>query len=118
MDIRTHYADLFYRESDSLSVLEKNVKDFPASAIARFSLLYHYKKNNNPDLKSLRIKLLYISTILIGFEINSRKRSHRSTACCVCEELSRHTVETENAKSSFLKMISRKQQSIEKIIAA
>ena len=51
MDIRTHYADLFGRDSDSLSVLEQNVKDFPASAIARFSLLYHYKKNNNPEFE-------------------------------------------------------------------
>ena len=51
MDIRTHYADLFCGESDNLSVLEQNVKDFPASAIARFSLLYHYKKNNNPEFE-------------------------------------------------------------------
>ena len=51
MDIRTHYANLFCSESDALSVLEQNVKDFPASAIARFSLLYHYKKNNNPEFE-------------------------------------------------------------------
>jgi hypothetical protein len=51
MDIRTNYAEPFGREADSLSVLEQNVKDFPASAIARFSLLYHYKKNNNPEFE-------------------------------------------------------------------
>ena len=52
MNTGTNYADLFYSESaNDPMILEKNVKDHPASAIARFLLLYHYKKTNDPALE-------------------------------------------------------------------
>src|SRR6185312_4783594 len=50
----TNYAALFYSETDNdLEVLERNVQDFPASSVARFLLLYHHKKNNNPAFQEL-----------------------------------------------------------------
>ena len=53
MNTVTNYADLFYLESanNDVTALEKNVEDNPASAIARFLLLYHYKKNNDSDFE-------------------------------------------------------------------
>ena len=54
MNTSTNYAALFYSETDNdIEVLEKNVHDFPASSVARFLLLYHHKKNNNPAFEDL-----------------------------------------------------------------
>ena len=50
----TKYAELFYSTvNNDIDTLEKNVKDFPASSIARFLLLYHYKKNRHPRFDEL-----------------------------------------------------------------
>jgi hypothetical protein len=54
MHTSTNYAALFFSETDNdLETLEKNVHDFPASSVARFLLLYHHKKNNNPAFEDL-----------------------------------------------------------------
>ncbi len=54
MNNSTNYAALFYSETDNdIEVLENNVRDFPASSVARFLLLYHHKKNNNPAFEEL-----------------------------------------------------------------
>jgi hypothetical protein len=46
MNTETNYASLFYSESQhDIGFLEKTVADFPVSSVARFLLLYHYKKN-------------------------------------------------------------------------
>jgi hypothetical protein len=50
----TKYAELFYSTVDNdIDALEKNVKDYPASSIARFLLLYYYKKNGHPKFDEL-----------------------------------------------------------------
>ena len=50
----TKYAELFYSAVDNdIDTLEKNVKDYPASSIARFLLLYHYKKTGHPKFDEL-----------------------------------------------------------------
>jgi hypothetical protein len=54
MNTATNYAADFYSKTDNnIEVLKKNVEDFPASSVARFLLLYHYKINNHPDFESL-----------------------------------------------------------------
>ncbi|MGN6532612.1 MAG: hypothetical protein ACTHK0_12785 [Ginsengibacter sp.] len=54
MNTSTNYAAQFYSNTDNdLEVLEKNVRDFPASSVARFLLLYHHKKNNHPAFAEL-----------------------------------------------------------------
>ena len=50
----TKYAEFFYSTvNNDIDTLEKNVKDFPASSIARFLLLYYYKKNRHPRFDEL-----------------------------------------------------------------
>ena len=52
MNTAINYAHLFYSESANDAItLEKNVKENPVSAFARFLLLYHYKKNNDPEFE-------------------------------------------------------------------
>ncbi len=47
--MNTNYAALYYTDiSKDLDLIEKNVQDYPASSVARFMLLYHLKKNNDP----------------------------------------------------------------------
>jgi len=54
MNTSTNYAAIFYSNTDNdLEVLQKNVEDFPASSVARFLLLYHLKKNNDPAFQKL-----------------------------------------------------------------
>lgn len=51
MNNAINYADLFYHATEiNKTLLEKNVKDYPASSVAQFLLLYDKKKNNDPDL--------------------------------------------------------------------
>ena len=48
MNTGTNYADLFFSNvPNDVDTLENNVKEYPFSSLARFLLLYHYKKNNN-----------------------------------------------------------------------
>ena len=54
MNTSTNYAAIFYSNTDNdLEILQKNVNDFPASSVARFLLLYHHKKNNDPAFQEL-----------------------------------------------------------------
>ena len=54
MNTSTNYAAIFYSNTDNdFDVLQKNVDDFPASSVARFLLLYHHKKNNDPAFQEL-----------------------------------------------------------------
>lgn len=54
MDTATHTINYFSANfTDDISSLEKNVEKHPESSIARFVLLDHYKKNNNPAFESL-----------------------------------------------------------------
>ncbi|MEO9021781.1 MAG: hypothetical protein ABI237_16575 [Ginsengibacter sp.] len=49
MNIANNYAEHFYSGlGHDLHTLEENVKNYPASSIARFLLLYHQKKSNDP----------------------------------------------------------------------
>jgi len=49
MDTNTDYAALYYTDiSQDVEELETNVREYPASSIARFMLLYHLKKNSDP----------------------------------------------------------------------
>lgn len=50
----TKYAEDFYSNvANDIDTLEKNVRDYPASSIARFLLLYSYKKNGHPGFEEL-----------------------------------------------------------------
>lgn len=52
MNAGTNYADSFSSKfADDFSALERNVKDHPTSAVARFLLLSHFKKNNDPGFE-------------------------------------------------------------------
>ena len=54
MNTETNYATDFYSENlTGINLLEKNVADYPASSVARFMLLYHYKKTNDPQFEEL-----------------------------------------------------------------
>jgi len=54
MDIATNTINYFSANfTDDISSLEKNVEKHPESSIARFVLLDHYKKTNNPAFESL-----------------------------------------------------------------
>lgn len=63
MNTGTHYAELFYsRSGNDIESLEKMVNDQPVSALSRFLLLYHLKKNNDPGFeKSLHKTALYFN---------------------------------------------------------
>lgn len=50
----TQYAELCYSKViNDIDTLEKNVKGYPSSSLARFLLLYHYKKNGHPGFEKL-----------------------------------------------------------------
>ena len=54
MNEATKYAETFYSETQNdIDFLEKTIHDFPASSVARFLLLYHYKKNKLEGFESL-----------------------------------------------------------------
>lgn len=63
MNTGTHYAELFYsRYGNDIESLAKMVNDQPVSALSRFLLLYHLKKNNDPGFeKSLYKTALYFN---------------------------------------------------------
>src|SRR5665647_1771525 len=63
MNTGTHYAEFFYsRAGNDIESLEKMVNDQPVSALSRFLLLYHLKKNNDPGFeKSLHKTALYFN---------------------------------------------------------
>ena len=53
MNTASNYADLFYHATEiNTDILEKNVKDYPASSVAQFLLLYHKKRNNVPGFEN------------------------------------------------------------------
>ncbi len=53
MNTATNYADLFYHATEiNTDLIEKNVKEYPASSVALFLLLYHKKKNNVPGFEN------------------------------------------------------------------
>ncbi|MEO6838886.1 MAG: hypothetical protein ABI185_10910 [Ginsengibacter sp.] len=48
MNTDTNYTDIFFSNiPNDEDTLKNNVKEYPFSSVARFLLLYHYKKNNN-----------------------------------------------------------------------
>ena len=73
MNTEINYADIFCSEDQNdADQLEKNVADFPASSVARFMLLYHYKKNNLPGFQKLAKQTgIYLNnTSWIQFQLN------------------------------------------------
>ncbi len=63
MSAGNNYAELFYSNiTNDIDTLEKNVNEYPFSSLARFLLLYHYKKNNNSVFEKLAKKTgIYIN---------------------------------------------------------
>ena len=54
MNTETNYAEHFYAAINNESdILIKNTEGYPFSALARFLLLYHSKKNNDPSFEQL-----------------------------------------------------------------
>ncbi|MEO8962784.1 MAG: hypothetical protein ABI325_12940 [Ginsengibacter sp.] len=50
----TQYAELCYSTMiNDIDTLERSVRDYPASSLARFLLLYHNKKNGHPGFDEL-----------------------------------------------------------------
>jgi hypothetical protein len=66
MPTGTYYSEHFYEQaSQNAAVLEKNAADFPASSLAAFLLLYHYKKTGHPGFEKLARKtVLYFKNPL------------------------------------------------------
>ena len=54
MNEATNYAAAFYSENQNdPGFLEKTIREFPVSTVARLLLLYHHKKNNVEGFESL-----------------------------------------------------------------
>jgi len=54
MNTETNYAEQCYASvSSDISTLGKNAQEYPFSSVARFLLLYHSKKNNDPSFDQL-----------------------------------------------------------------
>jgi DNA-dependent RNA polymerase auxiliary subunit epsilon len=54
MTTETNYAEQLYASiSNESDILKKNTEGYPFSAVARFLLLYHSKKNNEPSFDQL-----------------------------------------------------------------
>ncbi len=57
MNTDTDYAALYHADvSQDREMLEKNVRDYPASSVARFLLLYYLKKNNDPRFNEVALQ--------------------------------------------------------------
>lgn len=116
MDVRTNYADVFFREADSLSVLEQNVKDFPASAVARFSLLCRYKKNNSPEFEKFADQTsLYFNNSYWLREQLAQAGIKEALPSEFAGELSNTRPETENEKEFLPENDSPESTTIEEI---
>jgi hypothetical protein len=73
MDTATHTINNFSAIlTDDISLLEKNVEEHPESSIARFLLLSHYKKNNNPAFENLakQTALYFSNPNWLQFQLN------------------------------------------------
>ncbi len=58
MNTENNYAELYYADltDKGRDILEKNVRDYPASSLAHFLLLYHHKKNSDPCFEEVAKK--------------------------------------------------------------
>jgi tetratricopeptide (TPR) repeat protein len=65
MNEETNYAEHFYAKiSNDIATLEQNVNEYPFSSIARFLLLYHYKRINSASFEELaRHTAIYFNNI-------------------------------------------------------
>jgi len=102
MNADTNYADLFYSNIvNDIDTLEKNVNEFPCSSLARFLLLYHYKKNNNPGFEELAKHTgIYINNPLwIQYQLSKIDTDHLS------KENNKYSFEIENKNQQPLENI-------------
>lgn len=73
MDTATHTINYFPPNfMDDISSLEKNVEKHPESSIARFALLDHYKKSNNPAFERFakQTALYFSNPTWLQFQLN------------------------------------------------
>ncbi len=76
MNTGTFYADKIYSGyQNDPATLEKNVKENPASSIARFLLLYHYKKTNDPAFDNFlsQSSLYFNNHYWLQYQINDEQ---------------------------------------------
>jgi len=89
MNEATNYAELYYSKSQNdIDFLKKTADDFPASSVARFLLLYHYKKNNLPGFEELAKQTgIYLTNPLwIQFQLSQIEKSEDNSAELLPEE--------------------------------
>jgi hypothetical protein len=81
MTTDSNYAGLYYSNIvNDIDALKNNVKEYPHSSIARFLLLYHYKKNNHPGFAELAKQTgIYFNNLLwIQYQLSLADRDNLS----------------------------------------
>jgi hypothetical protein len=104
MNTNTDYAALYYADiSKDLKLLEKNVHDYPASSVARFLLLYHLKKNNDPrfNQEAKQVGIYLHNPYWMEFQLSKLQQEEKEIA----ESISIEKTESEVAEP-FTKSIS------------